>query len=312
VSAPAAPGCPRCARARVRAREGVRSFHYLYTEFRCARTRDTAGAGGGIGGRLMGGQLAGQGLGIDRGNGGAKGSGRPGGDGASQDEHGQPGQPPWPRRETTQRDTSQCRAPVAGNQYIVRDLRPGVAGSCAALDGRARLCAFAPRPAGGPHALPPPGRVGLDRNRVVKGADIMSGKGGQENRREPRVSLSSEVDCEVNSAHVRWRFADLSAGGMFIDVYDPLPPGTRFGLRFQLEPPPISARAQVHYVQPRIGMVWDVRGNAKDVVRAGWGIYTDFGYTNSNVLFAAADASGSRFGTVFTATTRSRAGSRAL
>ena len=82
----------------------------------------------------------------------------------------------------------------------------------------------------------------------------MSGKGGLENRREPRVSLSSEVDCEVDSGHVRWRFADLSAGGMFIDVYDPLPPGTRFGLRFQLEPPPISARAQVHYVQPRIGM----------------------------------------------------------
>ena len=82
----------------------------------------------------------------------------------------------------------------------------------------------------------------------------MSGKGGLENRREPRVSLSSEVDCEVDSGHVRWRFADLSAGGMFIDVYDPPPPGTRFALRFQLEPPPISARAQVHYVQPRIGM----------------------------------------------------------
>lgn len=83
----------------------------------------------------------------------------------------------------------------------------------------------------------------------------MSGKGGEaENRQEPRVSLSSEVDCEVDSGHVRWRFADLSAGGMFIDVYDPLPPGTQFGLRFQLEPPPISAKAQVHYVQPRIGM----------------------------------------------------------
>ena len=53
--------------------------------------------------------------------------------------------------------------------------------------------------------------------------------------------------------------------------------------------------------QPRVGAVWDVRGNAKDLLRAGWGIYTDFGYTNSNVLFPAADASGSRFGTVFTA-----------
>jgi hypothetical protein len=92
----------------------------------------------------------------------------------------------------------------------------------------------------------------------------MKGMGGQENRREPRVSLSSEVDCEVDSGHVRWRFADISAGGMFIDVYDPLPPGTRFGLRFQLEPPPISARAQVHYVQPRIGMGVEFVELAKD------------------------------------------------
>jgi outer membrane receptor protein involved in Fe transport len=61
------------------------------------------------------------------------------------------------------------------------------------------------------------------------------------------------------------------------------------------------AKDDTNNVQPRAGMVWDVRGNAKDILRAGWGIYTDFGYTNSNVLFAAADASGSRFGTVFTA-----------
>jgi hypothetical protein len=47
--------------------------------------------------------------------------------------------------------------------------------------------------------------------------------------------------------------------------------------------------------------VWDLKGNGGDVVRAGWGIYTDFGYTNSNVLFAAADASGSGFGPVFSA-----------
>ena len=58
-------------------------------------------------------------------------------------------------------------------------------------------------------------------------------------------------------------------------------------------------------VQPRIGGVFDVHGDGKDIVRAGWGIYTDFGYTNSNVLFAAADASGSLFGTVFTATNTS-------
>jgi hypothetical protein len=54
--------------------------------------------------------------------------------------------------------------------------------------------------------------------------------------------------------------------------------------------------------QPRIGAVYDLRGNGKDILRGGWGIYTDFGYTNSNVLFAAADASGSGFGAVFSAT----------
>jgi hypothetical protein len=44
--------------------------------------------------------------------------------------------------------------------------------------------------------------------------------------------------------------------------------------------------------QPRIGGVLDVRGNGKDIVRGGWGVYTDVGYTNSNVLFAAADSTG--------------------
>ena len=62
-----------------------------------------------------------------------------------------------------------------------------------------------------------------------------------------------------------------------------------------------SPKDDTNNCQPRLGGVWDVRGNAKDLVRAGWGIYTDFGYTNSNVLFPAADASGSQFGTVFTA-----------
>ena len=52
-------------------------------------------------------------------------------------------------------------------------------------------------------------------------------------------------------------------------------------------------------IQPRIGAVLDVRGNGKDIIRGGWGVYTDFGYTNSNALFAAADASGTVFGQVF-------------
>ena len=51
--------------------------------------------------------------------------------------------------------------------------------------------------------------------------------------------------------------------------------------------------------QPRVGAVYDVRGNGKDIVRGGWGVYTDVGYTNSNVLFAAIDSTGEGFGQVF-------------
>src|SRR4029453_7862535 len=51
--------------------------------------------------------------------------------------------------------------------------------------------------------------------------------------------------------------------------------------------------------QPRLGVVYDLRGDSKDVLRGGWGIYTDFGYTNANALFPAADASGKGFGNVF-------------
>jgi hypothetical protein len=51
--------------------------------------------------------------------------------------------------------------------------------------------------------------------------------------------------------------------------------------------------------QPRLGMAWDVRGDGRDVVRAGWGIYMDMGYTNSNVLFPAIDATGIGSGSIF-------------
>jgi hypothetical protein len=51
--------------------------------------------------------------------------------------------------------------------------------------------------------------------------------------------------------------------------------------------------------QPRVGAVYDVTGSGKDIVRGGWGIYTDVGYTNSNVLFAATDSTGEGFGQIF-------------
>jgi carboxypeptidase family protein len=53
-----------------------------------------------------------------------------------------------------------------------------------------------------------------------------------------------------------------------------------------------SPRSDKNNVQPRLGFAYDVRGNARDVVRAGWGLYTDFAYTNQNALNAAIDAAG--------------------
>ena len=53
-----------------------------------------------------------------------------------------------------------------------------------------------------------------------------------------------------------------------------------------------TPRGDKNNIQPRLGFAYDLRGDGRDVVRGGWGIYTDFGYTNSNVLTAAIDAAG--------------------
>jgi outer membrane receptor protein involved in Fe transport len=52
-------------------------------------------------------------------------------------------------------------------------------------------------------------------------------------------------------------------------------------------------------IQPRVGFAYDVRGDGRDVIRGGWGIYYDMGYTNANVLFPAVDATGIGFGSIF-------------
>jgi Carboxypeptidase regulatory-like domain len=54
-------------------------------------------------------------------------------------------------------------------------------------------------------------------------------------------------------------------------------------------------------IQPRIGAVYDLFGNGKDIVRAGWGIYYDFGYTNANILFPGLSAQGGS-GVIFSIT----------
>lgn len=61
-----------------------------------------------------------------------------------------------------------------------------------------------------------------------------------------------------------------------------------------------STQGDRNNVQPRFGAVYDLRGDGKDVVRGGWGIYTDLAYTNSNALTASFDANGGA-GIVFSA-----------
>jgi len=54
-------------------------------------------------------------------------------------------------------------------------------------------------------------------------------------------------------------------------------------------------------IQPRLGFVFDINGQGHDVIRGAWGIYTDVGYTSSNILIGAADASPLGFGPRFAA-----------
>ena len=60
----------------------------------------------------------------------------------------------------------------------------------------------------------------------------------------------------------------------------------------------LAPRNDRNNIQPRTGFAFDFKGDGTSVVRGGWGIYQDFGYTNSNGLFAALDAAGAH-GQVF-------------
>jgi uncharacterized protein (TIGR02266 family) len=80
---------------------------------------------------------------------------------------------------------------------------------------------------------------------------------GHENRVYPRVTLPREILCEGEDDRLQSRFADISLGGMFIDTpRQPFPPGALVTVRFLLEPlePPVSASAEVTYVQEKLGM----------------------------------------------------------
>jgi hypothetical protein len=79
----------------------------------------------------------------------------------------------------------------------------------------------------------------------------------REQRRHPRVDLFQEIVCESGDVESRSAVADISVGGMFIDMPRcPFARGTRVSVRFALRPeePRMVVDADVHYVQEQIGM----------------------------------------------------------
>jgi outer membrane receptor protein involved in Fe transport len=52
-----------------------------------------------------------------------------------------------------------------------------------------------------------------------------------------------------------------------------------------------KAQEDKNNIQPRVGAVYTMN-DGKDVIRAGWGIYYDFGFTNANVMFPGLSAQG--------------------
>ena len=80
---------------------------------------------------------------------------------------------------------------------------------------------------------------------------------GEELRRHPRVTLRRDVSCEWDGRRVQSQFGDVSLGGMFVDTpRQPFPPGATVDVTLLLSPaePPLTAKAEVAYVQERLGM----------------------------------------------------------
>lgn len=111
-----------------------------------------------------------------------------------------------------------------------------------------------------------------------------------------RVSNRFTVNLGVRYDYLTGYQYDQSKNPNFVKIQAAGKAGLLKGIK-GLENAGLDPEEDKSNIQPRVGLVWDVRGNGKDVIRAGWGIYMDMAYTNSNGLFAAFDAQGA-FGDV--------------
>jgi hypothetical protein len=88
-------------------------------------------------------------------------------------------------------------------------------------------------------------------------AEHLTDDSSLEQRRSPRVDLFREITCELGDVVARSQVADISVGGMFIDMpRPPFPPGSLVTARFALrtDEPGMVTAAEVSYVQQWIGM----------------------------------------------------------
>ena len=110
-----------------------------------------------------------------------------------------------------------------------------------------------------------------------------------------RLSSKLTVNLGVRYDYQTGYQFDQSKNPNFVKIQNAGKAGLLQGIK-GLENAGLEPKNDLNNVQPRVGLVWDPR-DGKDVIRVGWGIYTDMAYTNSNGLFAAFDAQGA-FGTV--------------
>ena len=91
---------------------------------------------------------------------------------------------------------------------------------------------------------------------------------------------------------------DQSLNPNFVKVQEAGRAGLLAGIK-GLENAGLDPKEDTNNWQPRVGFAYDLRGDGRDIIRGGWGIYTDMGYTNSNALFPGIDATGIGSGVVF-------------
>ncbi len=99
-----------------------------------------------------------------------------------------------------------------------------------------------------------------------------SNRSDSERRKDRRVSLMHEIECEGDGGIFRKRVADISFGGMFIDTLTSFPPGAVIKIRFRLPGSdlPTELSAKILYVQEKIGTgvkFLDLRAEDRDKLR---------------------------------------------